>query len=379
MTWSEAWDVESGEQFNLLKEDVVAGLMLRVRRREFWFVHMGPPCATFSLARWPRLRSAAHMWGLPSLKPHVVKLARDGSLLCCVAVEVARLCHSLDIGFVIENPMSSMMWNFPPMVDLLGREGVVSIILDYCQYGERWRKSTRLVSNREELLALSRRCSGSFRRCSSTGHEHQVLRGASPSGELWTKVACPYPRALCEAYARAISSLAPAVTGAPVKPTFRRPPSEPVVELGPEWRDSSRWKMLFRGDWRQVEHNNILEARGVVAVLRHLSRTSRAWKHRVLIFTDSMVSLGSLAKGRSSARGLLRVCRLSAAVQLTCGIRLYLRWVPSELNYADGPSRRERLGVARGTKEAHKLRGLSRRMSRYFRALKVKGGRSRHW
>ena len=273
LTWGEAWDVEEGEHFDLLKAGVVARLMLRIRRREFWFVHMGPPCATFSIARWPKLRSKGHMWGLPTRKPHEVKLARDGSLLCCVAVEVALLCHALKIGFVIENPVRPMMWNFPPMVVLLGRDGVVSVVLDYCQFGENWRKSTRLVSNREEMLVLGCRCCEAFNKCSATGKARQVLRGTSPSGELWTKVACPYPERLCEAYAKAVAPLAPAVTGAPAMPSCGKPPPEPVVELGAEWRDTSRWKMLFRGDWQQVEHNNILEARGVVAVLRHLSRT----------------------------------------------------------------------------------------------------------
>ena len=114
-------------------------------------------------------------------------------------------------------------------------------------------------------------------------------------------------------------------------------------------------------------------------MLRHLARSSTAWHHRVLIFTDSMVSLGCLAKGRSSARGLLLCCRASAAVQLVCGIKLYFRWVPSEINYADGPPRGEKLGVAKETVQAHRLRGLSGRMGRYYRALLRGGARSRHW
>ena len=118
-----------------------------------------------------------------------------------------------------------------------------------------------------------------------------------------------------------------------------------------------------------------------MAVLRHLSRNRAAWHSRVLVLTDSMVSLGSLAKGRSSADALLRVCRASAAVQLAVGIRLYLRYVPSEQNQADGPSRGLPVGVAPGTREAHNLRWVPLELRRAMRQArgKPRGTGARHW
>ena len=123
------------------------------------------------------------------------------------------------------------------------------------------------------------------------------------------------------------------------------------------------------GTWSREEHNNVLEARGVVNVLRHLSRASTVWNKRVLIFTDSLVTLGALSKGRSSARQLLRVCRQAAAVQLGCRIRIYLRWVPSERNLADGPSRGGPIGVDAETAVAHRFRGLPKRLHRQLGRL----------
>ena len=93
------------------------------------------------------------------------------------------------------------------------------------------------------------------------------------------------------------------------------------------------------------------------------------WNKRVLIFTDSLVTLGALSKGRSSARQLLRVCRQAAAVQLGCRIRLYLRWVPSERNLADGPSRGGPIGVDAETAVAHRFRGLPKRLHRLLGRL----------
>ena len=147
------------------------------------------------------------------------------------------------------------------------------------------------------------------------------------------------------------------------------------------WTTQERWRLLFRGKWQVQEHNNILEARGILAMLRHLSRNRGAWHTRVLILTDSMVSLGSLGKGRSSAEGLLRVCRSCAAVELALGIRIYLRYVPSELNMADGPSRGLGVGVAAETKEAHRLRWVPVELRRVMRQArgKARGPGARHW
>ena len=74
------------------------------------------------------------------------------------------------------------------------------------------------------------------------------------------------------------------------------------------------------------------------------------------MLVDSMVAIGCLSKGRSSVRALLRLCRQAASVGLACGLRFLLRYVPSEWNVADGPSRGLGLGVAPETALAHQDR-----------------------
>ena len=267
------------------------------------------------------------------------------------------------------------------MKKLLRMPGLHLLRLSYCQFGERWRKDTYFLTNREELLPLARTCQGSFARCSSTGEAHIPLRGVAPSGELWTKIACPYPWELCKQYAQLLATVAPCWKGPENGARRLRAPSAPAPPLREQWTQSERWRLLFRGKWKIVDHNNVLEARGILAVLRHLSRTRAAWHSRVLVRTDSMVSLGSMAKGRSSATALLRVCRASAAVQLAMGLRLYLRYVPSELNLADGPSRGLHVGVAPETKEAHRLRWVPIELQRAIKrahGARVATG-ARHW
>ena len=59
-----------------------------------------------------------------------------------------------------------------------------------------------------------------------------------------------------------------------------------------------------------------------------------------MIFSDSMAATLALTKGRSSQPGMLRVTRQWCALVLAFGLDPRLRWVPSERNPADAPSRR---------------------------------------
>eukprot|EP00973_Karenia_brevis_P053402 7421516-Karenia_brevis.AAC.1 len=47
----------------------------------------------------------------------------------------------------------------------------------------------------------------------------------------------------------------------------------------------------------------------------------------------------AVSKGRSGSPGLLQVCREICALCLSSGSQIVVRWVPSELNVADAPSR----------------------------------------
>ena len=62
-TWAEAWEIDNGPQYDLLHQPTIARLMLRIRQGEFWWIHAGPPCSTFSRARIPKLRTPCHLWG----------------------------------------------------------------------------------------------------------------------------------------------------------------------------------------------------------------------------------------------------------------------------------------------------------------------------
>ncbi len=85
-----------------------------------------------------------------------------------------------------------------------------------------------------------------------------------------------------------------------------------------------------------------------------------------MVFVDSLVTLGCFSKGRSSVPVFLHLCRKMAAICLATGARFFWRYVASELNVADGPSRGLPLGAAPDTKLAHRWRGFPPSLRRFL-------------
>ncbi len=77
---------------------------------------------------------------------------------------------------------------------------------------------------------------------------------------------------------------------------------------------------------------------------RHLGRDVGLWDRRFLVFSDSAVTLGAWRKMRSRSFPLLRLLRQLASVSLGLGIQLVGRWIPTDINPADGPSRGQPIG-----------------------------------
>ena len=64
-----------------------------------------------------------------------------------------------------------------------------------------------------------------------------------------------------------------------------------------------------------------------------------------MLLTDLLVTLGALAKGRSSVRGLNQEIRRAYAHLACFGTRPYPRYIHTSRNCADEPSRGRRIGV----------------------------------
>ncbi len=113
-----------------------------------------------------------------------------------------RLCLKNGIPVTYEPPEGSRMWWTPQFPKLLSKGS--HVLLDFCCFGMRWRKPTRLATWNIDLAGLRQRCSPINNCCSTSVRPHAILQGGAPGGERWTKVAEPYPVGFCDAYARAV-------------------------------------------------------------------------------------------------------------------------------------------------------------------------------
>jgi len=103
---------------------------------------------------------------------------------------------------------------------------------------------------------------------------------------------------------------------------------------------SARWSTIVACPWRRGEHINVLELRAfMLGVEWQLSRP-RSRGSRLLFWADSSVLVGAVRKGRSSSFALLVLLRRLAALSLVTDTQVHVNWVPTEVNPADGPSRR---------------------------------------
>ncbi|CAK0897043.1 unnamed protein product, partial [Prorocentrum cordatum] len=118
-------------------------------------VHCAPPCATFSLARQPRLRSRAQPLGLDPTDP----TTRLGTVLLYRVLLILWAALKCDRLGSMEHPAGAYSWYVPAMRSLLAKPGCGSLDFAACAFGAPCQKPTRLgLVNGGFLQPLSRPC-----------------------------------------------------------------------------------------------------------------------------------------------------------------------------------------------------------------------------
>ena len=120
-----------------------------------------------------------------------------------------RLCLKYDVPFILENPQTSFLWDLPELQALVNRSDCYVRVLDFCQFGTKWKKPTRFLFGGipwSDSEPLQRRCEARGGRCSRTGQKHLILEGPGPDGRPWTRTAQPYPLELCRMLAWVLTS-----------------------------------------------------------------------------------------------------------------------------------------------------------------------------
>ena len=202
-------------EHDLSNEAVVSRLISDCKRGCYRYVHLGTPCNSWSTLQSLNdgTRTQARPEGDGCQYREVL-----GNLL---AVNSIRIAHAqIDSGnyFSIENPKSSMLWKFEPMLDLMSRSFLVDF--DQCSYGlclesmvkdprrafpnprgqNTVKKPTSLLTNMEALKSLERTCS-----CSS---KHVPRMGGVSTKHGYKKLSAlagAYPQPLCRKWALAVA------------------------------------------------------------------------------------------------------------------------------------------------------------------------------
>ena len=101
------------------------------------------------------------------------------------------------------------------------------------------------------------------------------------------------------------------------------------------------WSLIGRYRWKRVEAMPVLEAKANLYAVKHAVRRVSGHRKRHLVLTDSMTAALAIGKGRSASWKMRAVVQKISAILLATGSSLQCRWIPSEWNPADGPSRGE--------------------------------------
>ena len=99
------------------------------------------------------------------------------------------------------------------------------------------------------------------------------------------------------------------------------------------------WHTVGRNQWKKKESMPVLECRATLHAVKHVLRSIGNHRQRHLILTDSMTAALAVSKGRAHTHILRNVVQGVSALSLATGTAFHLRWIPSEWNPADSPSR----------------------------------------
>ena len=214
---------------NLLSPAVRAEVENLMRSGCFVGGGAGPVCSSFSKAITPPVRTQQHPEGISSVSEAMRQKIADGNSFAAWTAKVIRLATTLHLPLWIENPDGSWLWQQPCMQAILSTLTSVSpyglLRVDYCRFGTPWRKRTRFLTTMPCVFDTCLFCAG----CRA----HTVLRGHAPNGVLWTRIAEPYPHALCTLLASALAvsaglSLADAFDACRIADTARKRATRPT-------------------------------------------------------------------------------------------------------------------------------------------------------
>lgn len=277
-----------------------------------------PPCTTFSIRRYPPLRSKACPYGFQPKEEKTLQ----GNQLAVRGCQMISLCHRYEISGLIEKPLTSLLQHMPAWKAIASLPNASQVRTDSCRFGSIHRKSFKFLGVHLCLDELALQC-----QCAT---KHVPVEGA------YTKASAVY-----------VDDLAAALASTLEKGIRRRNSLDRDLglittkglenQLVNEVAKSCTWKEVKSWKFKKQSHINILEE---AALLRQASWIARDGKSkRVVNLVDSNVVRCASAKGRSSSLGLSTILRRYCATCVGCGLYYTLPYCPTRLNVSDDPTR----------------------------------------
>ena len=171
-----------------------------------------PEC--FAQACWCNvLRSSSFPDGLTSASPKDKAVLALANLVTANAFRLVTAFCKVGVPVSIENPHGSLLWQCSAFKAWQAEFNPQTVVIDYCCFGEPYRKRTRLITwhrnhqadGKSFLHELARKCPG----VKVGKHEHQNLSGWRPRNRPGvvmtpTKGTGSYPVKLCKVWAAAV-------------------------------------------------------------------------------------------------------------------------------------------------------------------------------
>eukprot|EP00438_Fugacium_kawagutii_P014873 Skav225062 [mRNA] locus=scaffold2293:21259:24786:- [translate_table: standard] len=194
-----AFEIYNGLEFDLTRPATQAVVMGLIQLGLVWYLHLGLPCTCWSRARH-NIKNVARAQAREMVS---VELTLFAVALC---IEQVRLGWF----FSIENPASSRLFEFRPIVDLMGMHGVFRVTWDSCWYGAPFKKPTSLVTNMASLSQLAQNCTRDHQHVPLVGTERYVDESGKTRSRNRTAGAGEYTWELTHAWAGFAAQQAPA-------------------------------------------------------------------------------------------------------------------------------------------------------------------------
>lgn len=324
------WDLLDSSLFHLLH-----ALCLTGRVAILW---LGPPCPSFSCARTPKLRSISKPLGFDMTHLDVARgnLHLHGSLALWFTQFIRGRFAFLD------TPWGSFAKGLPWWKFCVSKGGV-EVKIDQCVFGSPYQNARRVLTTHQLLSNLSVTC--------PQNHVHYDRDKGSNmyAGSRYCTPFCTYVAKIvttvCNGlgWKRQVSKQNSRWKTDSTTIVDSRGAQRFVSHLwSTQLAESLPWVPFRKYRFKHGGHINVLESHARRSLLLNLVPCQR-----VVVFQDSMVTLGAGAKGRSSSRALNNVMQQEMAIQIAKDLYVGGAHAPTWALRADDPSRNKTVRLPR--------------------------------